>query len=152
MRHEDAWNTAALDLRAYEEHLGAEPRVPDRATLDRLTEAHIRAFTFDNIDVLLGDGPHVDLASVRGKFLERARGGYGFEHGVLVAAALERLGYDVRRRLGWVGGPAESARAHMAVEIALDGRRFLADRGFDARLLRPTELSEGAQDTYAGAR
>jgi len=151
MRHEDPWNTAALDLRAYEEHLGVEPRVPDRATLDRLTEAHIRAFTFDNIDVLLGDGPHVDLASVSGKFLERGRGGYCFEHGVLFAAALERLGYDVRRRLGRVGDPAESARAHMAVEIALDGRRFLADPGFDARLLRPIELSEGAQDTYGGA-
>ncbi|WP_017609963.1 arylamine N-acetyltransferase family protein [Nocardiopsis xinjiangensis] len=151
MRHEDPWNTAALDLRAYYERLGVEPRVPDRATLDRLNEAHIRTLTFDNIDVLLGDGPHVDLASVSRKFLEQGRGGYCFEHGVLFAAALERLGYDVRRRLGRVGDPAESARAHMVVEIVLDGRRWLADPGFDARLLRPIEMRDGAQDTYGGA-
>ncbi|GHD33875.1 arylamine N-acetyltransferase family protein [Nocardiopsis kunsanensis] len=151
MRYEDPWNTEALDLRSYHERLGTQAHVPDRATLDRLTEAHIRAFTFDNIDVLLGDGPHVDLASVSGKFLERGRGGYCFEHGVLFAAALERLGYDVRRRLGRVGDPTESARAHMAVEIVLDGRRWLADPGFDAGLLRPIELRDGAQDTYGGA-
>ncbi|MBE3000589.1 arylamine N-acetyltransferase [Nocardiopsis sp. HNM0947] len=150
MTHQDRWNTAELDLQAYLDRLGVDARTPDRATLDRLHEAHVRAFTFDNIDVLLGEGPRTDLASVGRKFLEQGRGGYCFEHGTLLAAALERLGYEVRRRLGRVGDPGEAPRAHMVVEVLLDGRRLLADPGYGSGLLRTIELRDGAQDTYAG--
>ncbi|WP_017615989.1 arylamine N-acetyltransferase family protein [Nocardiopsis salina] len=150
MTYEYRWSTAGLDLQAYLDRLGVDASTPDRATLDRLHEAHVRAFSFDNIDVLLGEGPRVDLASVGHKFLDQGRGGYCFEHGTLLAAALERLGYDVRRRLGRVGDPDEAPRAHMVVEVLLDGRRLLADPGYGSGLLRTIELRDGAQDTYAG--
>ena len=44
----------------------------------------MRAFTFDNIDVLLDRHPGVDLAAVQAEFVGRGRGGYCFEHGYVV--------------------------------------------------------------------
>ena len=117
--------------------------------MDALHEAHVRAFTFDNIDVLLDQHPGVGLDAVQAKFVGRGRGGYCFEHAVLFAAALERLGYDVERRLGRVGG---QARTHCVVLVTLDGERVLADPGFGMSVLRPIPLVDGAEDDYGGWR
>ncbi|WP_280402020.1 arylamine N-acetyltransferase family protein [Nocardia carnea] len=146
-----AWRSETLDLTAYLEYLGVPRRRPGRAALTELYLAHLRAFTFDNIDVLLGRHPGVDLSAVQDKFLGRGRGGYCFEHATLFAAALEQLGYPVVRRLGRVGDPAGSARTHMVVEVEVDGRRLLADPGFGFSLLRPIPMRHLAQDTVAGA-
>ena len=80
----------------------------------------------------------------------RGRGGYCFEHGTLFAAVLERLGYDVTRRLGRVGPPETTARTHCVVVVDLEGERLLADPGFGMSLLRPLVLAEGATDDVAG--
>ena len=53
----DEWQTDVLDLTGYLNRLGTPVREPSRAALAELHEAHVRAFTFDNIDVLLGGGP-----------------------------------------------------------------------------------------------
>jgi arylamine N-acetyltransferase len=144
------WGIEALDLDGYLDRLGIRPRPPSREALAELHEAHVRAFTFDNIDVLLGAHPGVDLAAVQAKFVGRGRGGYCFEHTTLFAAAAERLGYDVRRRLGRVGDPAASARTHFVVEIVLDGRSLLADPGFGMSVLCPIELTDGVEEDQNG--
>ena len=116
----------------------------------------MRTFTFDNIDVLLGQHPGVSLDSIQAKFVGRGRGGYCFEHSTLVAAALQRLGYDVRRHLGRVGDPAtgsQQGRTHMVVEVVLgEGtikrERLLCDPGFGMSLLRPLPMVDGAEDDY----
>ena len=112
----------------------------------------MRAFTFDNIDVLLGTHPGVTLEAVQGKFVGRGRGGYCFEHATLFAAVLERLGYDVRRLLGRVGPPTMSPRTHCVIEVSLDGERLLADPGFGMSVLRPIPLEDGAEDDFRGWR
>ncbi len=145
----DPWHVADLDLDAYLARIGAPAAPPSRGALDRLHEAHVRAFTFDNIDVLLDQHPGVALDAVQAKFVGRGRGGYCFEHAVLFAAALERLGYDVERRLGRVGG---QARTHCVVLVTLDGERVLADPGFGMSVLRPIPLVDGAEDDYGGWR
>ena len=147
----DPWRTDALDLPGYLDRLGEPAQGPSRAALDRLHEAHVRAFTFDNIDVLLGRHPGVSLDAVQGKFVGRGRGGYCFEHSTIFAAALERLGYRVRRHLGRVGDPATGAqqgRTHMVVEVVLDGERLLCDPGFGMSVLRPIALLDAAQDEH----
>ena len=53
------WSTEQLDLDAYLARIGASPAPPSRAALDALHEAHVRSFTFDNIDVLLDQHPGV---------------------------------------------------------------------------------------------
>ena len=101
----DPWQTDRLDLDGYLERLGIAAREPGPEALAELHEAHVRTFTFDNIDVLLGRHPGVSLDAVQQKFVVRGRGGYCFEHSTIFAAALERLGYQVRRHLGRVGDP-----------------------------------------------
>jgi len=53
------WLTEQLDLGAYLRRIGARRAAPSRAALDALHEAHVRAFSFDNIDVLLDQHPGV---------------------------------------------------------------------------------------------
>ncbi|NUS50910.1 MAG: arylamine N-acetyltransferase [Nocardioidaceae bacterium] len=147
----DAWQTDRLDLDGYLARLGVPAREPSRSALDELHEAHVRAFTFDNVDVLLRRHPGVSLDALSEKFVDRGRGGYCFEHSTVVAAALERLGYDVRRHLGRVGDPGQGtqqARTHMVVEVVLDGERLLCDPGFGMSLLRPIPMTDGAEDDY----
>ena len=146
-----AWQIDLLDLDGYLKRLGVEARDPSRSALDELHEAHVRAFTFDNIDVLLGRHPGVSLRDVDEKFVGRGRGGYCFEHSTVFAAALERLGYQVRRHLGRVGDPAtgtQQGRTHMVVEVVVDGQRLLCDPGFGMSLLRPIPMTDGAEDDY----
>jgi len=147
---EHPWQIDALDLEAYLNRVGVASGEPNRELLDELHEAHVRTFTFDNIDVLLGTHPGVTLDAVQAKFVTRGRGGYCFEHGTLFAAVLERLGYDVRRLLGRVGSPTASPRTHCVVEVSLDGERLLADPGFGMSVLRPIPLQDGAEDDFRG--
>lgn len=147
----DIWQIDMLDLAGYLKRLGAPVREPGLVALAELHEAHVRAFTFDNIDVLLGQHPGVSLESVQEKFVGRGRGGYCFEHSTIFAAALERLGYQVRRHLGRVGDPdagTQQGRTHMVVEVVLDGQRLLCDPGFGMSLLRPIAMAYDAQDHY----
>ena len=147
----DDWQIDTLDLDGYLARLGTARREPDHDALAELHEAHVRTFTFDNIDVLLRQHPGVGLDAVQEKFVGRGRGGYCFEHSTIFAAALERLGYDVRRHLGRVGDPAtgtQQGRTHMVVEVTVDGQRLLCDPGFGMSLLRPIPLADGAEDDY----
>ena len=147
----DHWQTDDLDLAGYLKRVGAAARVPGREALAELHEAHVRTFTFDNIDVLLRQHPGVSLDAVQDKFVRRGRGGYCFEHSTIFAAALERLGYQVRRHLGRVGDPdagTQQGRTHMVVEVVLDGLRLLCDPGFGMSLLRPIPMADDAQDDY----
>ena len=148
----DVWQVADLDLEGYLARTGAPARPPGSDALAELHEAHVRAFTFDNVDVLLRRHRGVSLAAVQDKLVGRGRGGYCFEHSTLFAAVLERLGYDVRRHLGRVGDPAtgaQQARTHMTVSVVLDdGSRWLCDPGFGMSLLRPLPLADGAEDDY----
>ena len=73
----------------------------------------------------------------------------------MFAAVLQRLGYDVTRRLGRVGPPEATARTHCVVVV--DDRmarreRLLADPGFGMSLLRPLPLADGATDDFGGWR
>ncbi len=150
---EDPWQIDRLDLDGYLGRLGVAEQPPTREALDELHEAHVRAFTFDNIDVLLDQHPGVGIEALNEKFVERGRGGYCFEHGTIFAAALERLGYDVRRHLGRVGDPASGqvqGRTHMTVEVLLDGERLLCDPGFGMSLVRPVPLADGVESDQRG--
>lgn len=147
----DPWQIDRLDLEGYLRRVGVAAREPGLGALAELHEAHVRSFTFDNIDVLLGQHPGVSLDAVQQKLVGRGRGGYCFEHTTIFAAALERLGYQVRRHLGRVGDPsagAQQGRTHMVAEVVLEDRRHLCDPGFGMSLLRPIPMSDGAEDDY----
>lgn len=148
----DPWLTDALDLDAYLARIGVAVEPPSPDALARLQTAHVRAFTFDNLDVLLGTHPGVNLAAVQAKFVGRGRGGYCFEHASLFAAVLDRLGYAVTRHLGRVGDPQLAPRTHLVVMVDLDGERFICDPGFGRSPLAPIPLVDGADVTAEGWR
>lgn len=142
--------SGGVDLDGYLTRVGVGVGAPDLAGLQALSEAHVRTFTFDNIDVLLEQHPGVELADVQAKFVGRGRGGYCFEHATLFAAVLETLGYDVERRLARVGDVTATARTHCVVTVRLDGTRWLADPGFGLSLMHPIRVEDGAEEDHGG--
>ena len=101
------------------------------------------AIPFENADIMLGRGVRTDLPSVVDKLVHRGRGGYCFEHGQLLAAALVQLGYPVDRLLARVGGPHDT-RSHLVVRVQVDGQDWLADTGFGTGLIEPVPFDGGA--------
>ncbi|SDG68959.1 N-hydroxyarylamine O-acetyltransferase [Lentzea fradiae] len=133
------WQTESVDLDAYFARTGASAS----SSLTELHEAHVRAIPFENIDVMLGRVPSLDLGDIQDKMLRRGRGGYCYEHQLLFTAVLERLGYTVARRMSRVKtGP----RTHF-MSIVDDQ---LVDVGFGAGMLHPMPLADGAVVDQAG--
>jgi N-hydroxyarylamine O-acetyltransferase len=149
---EHPWHIDRLDLQGYLDAVGVSRRAPGLEALSELHEAHVRAFPFENIDVLLGNHPGVSLEAVQEKFVGRRRGGYCFEHATLFAAVVERLGYDVRRCLGRVGDVAVAGRTHFVMVVVIGGQRFLCDPGFGMSLLWPIPMADGAEVDCRGWR
>jgi N-hydroxyarylamine O-acetyltransferase len=150
----DEWEIERLDLDAYLRRVGHDgDAAPTFETLAALHRAHVAAIRFENLDIVLGRGISVDLDAVQTKLVERGRGGYCYEHGVLFAAVLERLGFTVQRLLARVGGEdLERPRAttHMAMRVEVDGERWLADVGFGAGLLEPLPFDAGGPRRQGG--
>ena len=142
--------STVVDVDGYLTRVGVRVEKPDLATLQALHEAHVRTFTFDNIDVLLEQHPGVELPDVQAKFVGRGRGGYCFEHATLFGAVLTALGYEVERRLARVGDVTASARTHCVLAIQVDGTSWLADPGFGLSLMHPIRFVDGALDDHGG--
>jgi N-hydroxyarylamine O-acetyltransferase len=151
----DEWTIDALDLDAYLRRVGYDgDTAPTGATLAAVHRAHVDAIAFENLDIVLGRGIEVDLPSVQAKLVDRGRGGYCFEHGLLFAAALERLGFTVERLLARVGGDGDRprARTHVTLRVSAGTERWLADVGFGSGLLEPLPFDEaGPQEQGAWA-
>ena len=106
---------------AYLERIGWRgSRDPTLATLAGLAGHHVRAIPFENLDVLLGRPPRLDLPSLEAKLIEARRGGYCFEHATLFGAALEQLGFAVQRhsaRVVMVWPREQAPRTHMFLTV-----------------------------------
>jgi N-hydroxyarylamine O-acetyltransferase len=110
------------------------PREPVLSTLRAVIAAHTATIPFENIDVLLGRPPKLDLGSLRQKLVANGRGGYCFEQNSLLLAGLASLGFRVTGLLARVirgmDADASGPATHMVVRVELPERPFLADVGF----------------------
>jgi N-hydroxyarylamine O-acetyltransferase len=136
-----------VDLDAYFARIGyAGPREPTLAVLEDLHFAHATHIPFENLDVQLGRAIAIDLPSIEAKLVGARRGGYCFEQNTLLAAVLEKLGFNVtllsaRVRLG---ANRVLPRTHMLLAVDVEGQRWLADVGFGTGgLLKPLGLLPG---------
>ena len=148
------WQVTDIDVPAYLHALGLDAAALARAPrsldlLERLHRAHVHTLPFSNVEVLLGHHPGVAPATVFDQLVTRRRGGYCFEHAQLFAAALESLGFTVRRALGRVWS-LQSARTHMTVLVDLAGVRYLCDPGFGSSITGPVPLHDGARRVDTG--
>jgi N-hydroxyarylamine O-acetyltransferase len=138
-----------LDLDAYLARIdyGGERRAT-RAVLDALHLAHATHIPFENLDVLLGKPPRLDLASLQAKLVRGGRGGYCFEQNLLFAAALEAVGFSVTPLAARVryGSTRVNSRTHMVLLVAAEGSKFVADVGFGGDgLLQPVPFPAGRE-------
>jgi N-hydroxyarylamine O-acetyltransferase len=122
-------------------------REPTLDTLAGVLRSHMRTIPFENLDVLLGRGVAIDLASVQEKLVGARRGGYCFEHGTIVQAALTLLGFAPMvhtARVIMLRPRDEAPLTHMVLTVPLDGRRFVVDPGFGGHApLVPVPVIEG---------
>jgi N-hydroxyarylamine O-acetyltransferase len=129
-----------IDLDAYFARIGyTGPRAATVETLRAIQRRHVCTIPFENLDVLLGRGIALDLASIERKLVRERRGGYCFEQNNLLAAALRALGFPVTRLMGRVRWqvPAEVATpfTHLLLQVDVDGGSYLADAGFGSMSL-----------------
>lgn len=149
--------THALDLPAYLRRIGwppAEPIQADLTTLRALQRAHAQTIAFENLDPWLGREVALDLTALQAKLVTGGRGGYCYEHNLLLGAALRALGYavtDLAARVVWnlPPGLTERPRTHMLLKVSADGAGWLVDAGFGGfTLTAPLRLGErGTQFT-----
>lgn len=124
-----------IDLDAYFRRIGHAGEVaPQLETLVAIHRLHPQEIPFENLDPLLRRPVRLDIGSLAEKLVDARRGGYCFEHNVLLMHVLEAVGFQVRglgARVLW-GAPADAvtARSHMLLRIDLDGAIWLADVGF----------------------
>lgn len=128
------------DLAAYLARIGVTgPVAPDRATLARIAAAHPAAIPFEGIDGLLGTPVNLDPAALVAKLVHGGRGGFCFEHNLLLRAMLEAIGFAVTAlgaRVLWHNGPdAPSGLTHMLLRVDLPEGPVIVDAGFGGNTL-----------------
>jgi N-hydroxyarylamine O-acetyltransferase len=103
-------------------------------TLQALHLLHPQAIPFENLDPLAGKPVLIDPASLKRKLIDGQRGGYCFEHNLLLKHVLDAIGFKT-----WgLGGRVVWGRTddtlpsltHALLLIDLDGVRYIADVGF----------------------
>lgn len=145
----NGWRGEELDLDAYLRRIGhTGPVRPDTATLASIHRAHTRSIAFENADLMLGRPISLEVEDLQAKMVDRRRGGYCYEQNLLLAAALERIGFSVRGHAARVrvGGGLRPA-THMLLTVDLgDGGRMIADVGFGGGgPLEPIPLRDGIE-------
>ena len=122
--------------------------MPTAGVLADLHLAHTTHVPFENVEVLLGTTPKLDLDRLQAKLVRSRRGGYCFEHNLLFAAVLEEVGFRVTRLAArvWNGASRRRPRTHMLLRVDLADGPWLADFGFGGDgLLHPLPLIDGRQ-------
>lgn len=141
-----------IDLDAYLRRVG----LPDGGEIAQVHRAHATSIPFENLD------PHrglpVSLASedLERKLVAERRGGYCFEHNLLLAAALEQMGAEVTTylaRVRWRADGAVRPRGHLVLRARLDGTDWHADVGFGMGTpLEPLPFGPGEEHEQSGWR
>ncbi|MFD7554386.1 arylamine N-acetyltransferase [Streptomyces sp. NPDC059835] len=132
------WSGDELDLDAYLARIGwgtesaSRELRPDLGTLYAVHRAHTAAVTFENLDVLLGRPVELDVKAIEGKLVHARRGGYCYEQNSLLAAALERIGFEVSGRgaRNRTRGDSLTAVTHAVLVVTVEGEPWLCDAGF----------------------
>jgi N-hydroxyarylamine O-acetyltransferase len=148
------WCSEELDVDAYLARIGyGGPTDATEEVLRGLHHAHATSIPFENLDILLDREIRIDLPGIQEKLLLRQRGGYCFEHNLLFAALLERLGFLVTRLSARVrmGNARVLPSTHMTVSVSAGGQPWLADVGFGGEgLLEPVPLADGVSSEQGG--
>ena len=128
------------NLRSYFQRIGYEgPLEPNLELLKAIHVLHPQAIAFENLDPLLRKPVRLDLESLQQKLLQQGRGGYCFEHNLLLSHVLKELGYTVKglaARVMWnLPEGMVTARGHMLLLVEVKKEPYLVDVGFGGQTL-----------------
>jgi N-hydroxyarylamine O-acetyltransferase len=137
-----------FDLGAYFERIGYDgPKTARLETLCEIHRLHPQAIAFENLNPLLHWPVALDLRSLQQKLVTQRRGGYCYEHNLLLKHALESIGFKVAglaARVLW--NHSEDAirpRTHMLLQVDIEDELWIADVGFGGQTLTaPLRLVE----------
>ena len=144
-----------LDLNRYFERIGYRGAAdPTFDVLHELVTAHTQSIPFENLDPLLKRSVHLDLPALERKMLHEGRGGWCYEHNLLLSHALQSLGFRVTGHAARVmSGAPEGVirpRTHMLLRIDLAEVPYIADVGFGGlTLTTPLRLIPDIEQTTA---
>lgn len=156
------WDASIPRLRAdllarYLAFTGAPTAPPSVEALAELQHAHLLAIPFETISPLCDEPVVLEQDAIADKLLSGRRGGYCFEHNLLLGSALVALGYDVDILAGRILFAADAAgtpprpRTHATVRVRLGGAEWLADVGFGRASFRgPIDLRSREPQRVAG--
>jgi N-hydroxyarylamine O-acetyltransferase len=121
------------DFDAYLRRIGLDPA--GNPSWQAIHRAHATTIPFENLDPHRGVPISLEQADLEQKLVARRRGGYCFEHNLLLASALEHLGLAAEPILARVvaGGAPRGSRpaGHLLLRVTdEDGRQWHADVGF----------------------
>ncbi len=147
------------ELKAYFARIGyAGDARPTLATLCEIHRRHTERIPFENLDPLLGQRVRLDRAALQDKLISRQRGGYCFEHNLLLRQMLETMGFRVSvlaARVRWnVPEGVSLPLTHALLCIELDARTWIADVGFGGQvptaplLLEPGLVQQTPHEPY----
>ena len=145
------FDTASLDLDAYLSRIGYHGRpAPQLDTLREIASRHPSAIPFENLNPLLGRPVPLDMTALQQKLLRDGRGGWCFEHNVLLGTALRAIGFDVTglaARVMWnMPAGVTLPRSHMVLYVDVAGTPFIVDAGFGGlTLTAPLRLEAGIE-------
>jgi N-hydroxyarylamine O-acetyltransferase len=137
-----------FDLGAYFARIGfGGPATPRLETLRAIHRLHPQAIAFENLSPLMRWPVRLDLRSLQDKLVIQQRGGYCYEHNLLLKRALEEIGFRVvglaARVLLNQSEDAVRPRTHMLLQVDIDDEIWIADVGFGGMTLTaPLRLVE----------
>jgi N-hydroxyarylamine O-acetyltransferase len=108
-------------------------------TLSGIVRRHTETIPFENLNPLTGQPVNLDLATLQRKIIDEQRGGYCFEHNLLLRNVLQQLGFQVTglaARVMWnLPETTVLARTHMLLLVKLDNEPHVVDVGFGGLVL-----------------
>jgi N-hydroxyarylamine O-acetyltransferase len=129
-----------VDFDAYFARIGYGGRfAPTLETLQQVHALHAASIPFENLSAFLGEPIRLDLDSLQAKLVGAGRGGWCFEHNLLLRHVLRGIGFHVTSlaaRVRWNVAPhVVTPRSHCLLRVKLDGGDYIADVGFGGQSL-----------------
>lgn len=129
-----------FNISAYFQRIGySGSTIPNIETLRVIHLLHAQSIPFENLNPFLRIPVALDVDSLYQKLVLNGRGGYCFEHNLLLAEVLKTLGYSIKglaARVLWnVPEEIVTARGHMLLLVEIDSDHFIADVGFGGMTL-----------------
>ncbi|MEX2567203.1 MAG: arylamine N-acetyltransferase [Cyclobacteriaceae bacterium] len=122
-------------LTAYFQRIGYSGEVsPTLECLKALQYLHPQAIAFENLNPFLGLPVDLNFPAIFDKLVSEGRGGYCFEHNLLLGQVLRTIGFRVSglsARVFWeIPEGLVRPRDHMLLAVQVKGRDYIADVGF----------------------